>query len=64
MEYIRLPKELLSSVMWMHELSHDTKNFFIYLLCNATYSRCSITFMKEVFDLDAGQIVMTQRDTA
>ncbi|MGL5895257.1 MAG: hypothetical protein ACRCZM_11705 [Bacteroidales bacterium] len=64
MGYIRIPKELINSEMWMYELSNDTKTFFIHLLNEATYKRCSITFMREIFDLEAGQVVMTQRDMA
>jgi len=64
MEYIRIPKELLSSPLWMYELSNDTKIFFIHLLNKATHKSCRKTFMREIFELDAGQVVMTQRDMA
>ncbi|MGL4992922.1 MAG: winged helix-turn-helix domain-containing protein, partial [Bacteroidales bacterium] len=64
MAYIRLPKELLSSEMWMYELNNDTKIFFIHLLSKATHKRCRATFLGEIFELEAGEVVITQRKLA
>ncbi|MGL4993350.1 MAG: hypothetical protein ACRC6R_04375, partial [Bacteroidales bacterium] len=64
MEYIRLPKELLSSQLWMFELNSDTKIFFIHLLSKATHKMCRAPFMGEIFELEVGEVVITQRKLA
>lgn len=64
MEYIRIPTQLLQSYQWRYELDDCSKLFFFDLLMRATYSRSEFLFMNEIYNLEAGQLVTTQRSLA
>ncbi|MGL5895258.1 MAG: hypothetical protein ACRCZM_11710 [Bacteroidales bacterium] len=64
MEYIRIPKELLSSEMWRCNLSANTKLIFLDLISRAAYNRYSKTYMKQQFMLKKGELITTVRSLA